>query len=39
LLTIPKPVLTSSEKPITKAATGAEAEQKVLLTIVVTGGE
>ena len=39
LLTIPKPVLTSSEKPITKPASGAEAEQKVLLTIVVTGSE
>jgi len=39
LLTIPKPVLTSSEKPITKPAGGAEAEQKVLLTIVVAGSE
>ena len=39
LLTIPKPVLTSSEKPITKPASGAEAEQKVLLTIVVAGSE
>lgn len=39
LLTIPKPVLTSSEKPVTKVADGTEAEQKVLLTIVVTGGK
>jgi hypothetical protein len=39
LLTIPKPVLTSSEKPVTKATTGTEAEQKVLLTIVVTGSQ
>ena len=39
LLTIPKPVLTSSEKPTTKPAGGAEAEQKVLLTIVVAGSE
>ncbi len=39
LLTIPKPVLTSSEKPITKPASRAEAEQKVLLTIVVAGSE
>jgi hypothetical protein len=46
LLTIPKPVLTSavrrpveSEKPITKPASKAEAEQKVLLTIVVAGSE
>jgi len=39
LLTIPKPVLTSSEKPITKPAGGAETEQKVLLTIVVAGSE
>lgn len=46
LLTIPKPVLTSavrrpveSEKPVTKPARGAEAEQKVLLTIVVAGSE
>ncbi len=39
LLTIPKPVLTSNEKPVTKAAAGIEAEHKVLLTIVVTGGE
>lgn len=47
LITIPKPVLTSgeshpqaeSEKPVTKAATGAEAEKKVSLTIVVTGIE
>ena len=47
LITIPKPVLTSgvshpqaeSEKPITKPAGGAEAEQKVLLTIVVVGSE
>lgn len=39
LITIPKPVLTSSEKPITKPAGGAEAEQKVLLTIVVAGSE
>jgi len=46
LITIPKPVLTSavrrpveSERPITKPAGGAEAEQKVLLTIVVAGSE
>jgi hypothetical protein len=39
LLTIPKPVLTSNEKPVTKVAAGAEAEHKVLLTIVVTGNE
>lgn len=39
LITIPKPVLTSSEKPIKKSAGGAEAEQKVLLTIVVAGSE
>lgn len=37
-ITIPKPVLTSNEKPVTKAADGTEAEQKVLLTIVVTDG-
>lgn len=39
LITIPKPVLTSSEKPVTKAAGEAQAEQKVLLTIVVTGSK
>jgi hypothetical protein len=47
LLTIPKPVLTSgvshpqaeSEKPVTKLPGGAEAEQKVLLTIVVVGSK
>jgi anti-sigma-K factor RskA len=39
LITIPKPVLTSSEKPVTKAAGEAQSEQKVLLTIVVTGSE
>lgn len=39
LLTIPKPVLTSNEKPITKAANGSESEQKVLLTIVVVGSK
>ncbi len=39
LITIPKPVLTSSEKPVTKTADGTEAEQKVVLTIVVTGSE
>jgi hypothetical protein len=39
LMTIPKPVLTSSEKPVTKAAGEPKAEQKVLLTIVVTGSE
>lgn len=39
LITIPKPVLTSSEKPVTKAAGAAKAEQQVLLTIVVTGSE
>ncbi|MFA5239773.1 MAG: hypothetical protein WC476_08730 [Phycisphaerae bacterium] len=39
LITIPKPVLTSNEKPITKAAVGIEAEKKVLLTIVVAGSE
>jgi hypothetical protein len=37
LLTIPKPVLTSNNKPVTKAAD--EAEQNVLLTIVVTGSK
>lgn len=36
LLTIPKPVLTSSQKPVKKAA--ETEEQKVLLTIIVTGG-
>lgn len=39
LITIPKPVLTSSEKAITKPAGGAEAEQEVLLTIVVADVE
>jgi anti-sigma factor RsiW len=39
LITIPKPVLTSSEKPITKTAGGIKVEQKVLLTIVVVGSE
>jgi hypothetical protein len=39
LLTIPKPVLTSSEKTATKAANSSETEQKVFLTIVVTGSE
>jgi len=39
LITIPKPVLTSGERPITKPAGGTEAEQKVLLTIVVAGSE
>ncbi len=38
-ITIPKPVLTSSEKPVTKTAGERKAEQKVLLTIVVTGSE
>jgi anti-sigma factor RsiW len=38
LLTIPKPVLTSSEKPVTTAG-AAKAEQKVLLTIVVVGSK
>jgi anti-sigma factor RsiW len=35
-ITIPKPVLTSNQKPVTKADE-AQAAQKVLLTIVVTG--
>jgi len=35
LITIPKPVLTSSEKPVTTAG-AAKEEQQVLLTIVVT---
>jgi anti-sigma factor RsiW len=47
LITIPKPVLTSgeshpkaeSEKSVTKTAGVVEAEQKVLLTIVVVGSE
>jgi hypothetical protein len=39
LITIPKPVLTSSERPITKPTGGAEAEQKVLLTIVVVSSK
>ncbi len=39
LITIPKPVLTSRERPITKLVSGTEAEQRVLLTIVVTGSE
>jgi hypothetical protein len=39
LITIPKPALTSGEKPITKPAGGTEAEQEVLLTIVVAGSE
>ncbi|MCJ7730218.1 MAG: hypothetical protein MUO27_10140, partial [Sedimentisphaerales bacterium] len=39
LITIPKPVLTSGERPITKPAGGTEAEQKVLLTIVVASSE
>jgi hypothetical protein len=38
LLTIPKPVLTSSEKPVTTAGE-TKAKQQVLLTIVVTGSE
>ena len=37
-ITIPKPVLTSNEKPVIKAASDTEAGQKVLLTIVVTDG-
>jgi hypothetical protein len=36
LITIPKPVLTSSKKPVTTAG-AAKQEQQVLLTIVVTG--
>jgi hypothetical protein len=39
LITIPKPALTSGERPITKPAGGIEAEQEVLLTIVVAGSE
>jgi hypothetical protein len=39
LITIPKPVLTSGERPITKPAGGTEAEREVLLTIVVAGSE
>ncbi len=39
LITIPKPVLTSSEKPVTKTAGATQAEQQVLLTIVVTGSD
>jgi len=37
LISIPKPVLTSSEKAIKKPVSQAEDEQKVHLTIVVTG--
>jgi hypothetical protein len=37
LLTIPKPVLTSSEKPITKPSAQIENSQKVRLTITVVG--
>jgi hypothetical protein len=37
LITIPKPVLTSSEKTITKPAGGAEDSRKVHLTITVVG--
>jgi hypothetical protein len=37
LLTIPKPVLTSSEKPITKPSAQIENSQKVHLTITVVG--
>ncbi|MBN1393031.1 MAG: hypothetical protein JW947_09545 [Sedimentisphaerales bacterium] len=37
LLTIPKPVLTSNEKPVTKTAD--QSEQMVFLTIVVTGSK
>jgi negative regulator of sigma E activity len=39
LITIPKPVLTSGERPITKAAGGTEAKQQMNLTIVVTSSE
>ncbi|MFZ0034752.1 MAG: hypothetical protein WAK60_07180 [Sedimentisphaerales bacterium] len=39
LITIPKPVLTSSEKSVTKLPAGAGAGQKVLLTIVVVGSK
>jgi len=39
LITIPKPVLTSSEETIKKPATRAEDGQKVHLTIVVAGSE
>jgi anti-sigma-K factor RskA len=37
LLTIPKPVLTSSEKPVTKPSAQAEDSRKVHLTITVVG--
>jgi len=37
LITIPKPVLTSSEKPITKPPARAEDSRKVQLTITVVG--
>ena len=37
LITIPKPVLTSSEKPITKPSAQTEDSQKVYLTITVVG--
>ena len=39
LITIPKPVLTSSEKTVKKPASRAEKEEQVHLTIVVTGSE
>jgi len=39
LITIPKPVLTSSEETIKKSATRTEDGQKVHLTIVVAGSE
>jgi anti-sigma factor RsiW len=39
LITIPKPVLTSSEKAVTKPVGGAEAKQEVILTIVVAGSK
>jgi hypothetical protein len=39
LITIPKPVLTSGERPITKPAGGAAAKEEVLLTIVIVGSE
>ena len=39
LITIPKPVLTSGERPITKPAGGTKSQQQVFLTIVVAGSE
>jgi len=39
LITIPKPVLTSGERPTTKPAGEIKSQQQILLTIVVAGSE